>query len=46
MRLGTLKDLIKNDFAFINGKFTRPVILREILSNSQDFIRSLIDAVP
>jgi hypothetical protein len=46
MRLGTLKDLIKNDLVFINGKFTRPVILREILLNSQEFIRSLIDAVP
>lgn len=35
MRLGTLKDLIKNDLAFIHGKFTRPVILREIIKNSQ-----------
>ncbi len=35
IRISILKDLIKFDLDFIDGKFTKPVILKEILNSAQ-----------
>lgn len=46
MRIGILKDLIKFDLDFIDGKFTKPVILKEVFSGAQSMIESLAKKLP
>lgn len=44
--MGILKDLIKIDMEFIDGKFTKPVILKEVLSCGQGLIETLVKKLP
>lgn len=46
MRIGILKDLIKFDLDFLDNKFCRPVILKEILTSAQGLIESLTKKLP
>ncbi len=46
MRISILKDLIKFDLDFIDGKFTKPVILKEVFSGAQSMIESLAKKLP
>lgn len=38
MRIGILKELIKFDMDFLDSKFTKPVILKEVLKSAQGLI--------
>lgn len=46
MRISILKDLIKCDLDFIDGKFTKPVILKEIFNSAQSLIESFAKKLP
>ena len=46
MRISILKDLIKFDLDFIEGKFTKPVILKEVFTGAQSLIESLAKKLP
>lgn len=46
MRLDILKGLIKCDLEFIDEKFTKPVILKEILISAQELIVSILQKQP
>lgn len=46
LRIGILKDLIKFDMDFIDGKFMKPVILKEVLFTAQGLIESLVKKLP
>lgn len=41
-----MRDLIKYDMDFIDGKFMKPVILKEILSSAQGMIEIFVKKIP
>ena len=46
MRISILKDLIKFDLDFIDGNFTKPVILKEVFIAAQLLIESFAKKLP
>ena len=46
MRLSILKDLIKFDLDFIDGKFTKPVVMKEVFNLAQSLVESLAKKLP